>query len=556
MSIDHFPNTNLTGSNLAGMKTFYLLISLASLLLGDGGDEVTKAALYLSGADSEEAVTEEFQERLEYFLDRPVGINTSSRSRLLSSGLFSRFQVAAIEDYRSRHGDILSLTELSFIEGFPKEAVDALGPFLSFEPSLSGGDSLRIRQTILGRATLKGWKGKYRISYGDALSGGLSVKGGWAPGEFSYTSNAVWAHRKGKVIIGDYNAKFGQGLLLWTGFRLTGYPAPKAFRLNGSGISPLSGATPSLRGIAADYSRGRWVFTGMGGKGVSGASAGYFFRNGEVSVQGITGRNRGVSASGGWTLRGGADLFGEAGFNGEWAGTGGALIPLTSRIGIAAVARALPSGFTGKKNGEYGVAAGGWAHSEGYINSQRIWEVSATVDVAALPVPEKDIGRKQIKTYVTGAWRFGKGWCVSGRYYGRYRNYGQGRTDVRAEIGWDGDVFIAKSRLNAVTVDSKAGLLAYAEGGAKGEKGWAYIRATLFKTPSYAERIYCYERDAPGNFNVPAYYGEGVSLSATGALKMKFEKGRKAYLYLRGCVTRKKPQDCSYGLYVQFNLTI
>ena len=56
------------------------------------------------------------------------------------------------------------------------------------------------------------------------------------------------------------------------------------------------------------------------------------------------------------------------------------------------------------------------------------------------------------------------------------------------------------------------GILSYIEG----KYGWGeglfslLLRATAFNVPSWDSRIYTYERDIPGSFSVPAYYGTGV----------------------------------------------
>ena len=50
------------------------------------------------------------------------------------------------------------------------------------------------------------------------------------------------------------------------------------------------------------------------------------------------------------------------------------------------------------------------------------------------------------------------------------------------------------------------------EAGWKGEAA-LWVRATVFGIDSWADRIYVYERDVPGSFSVPAYYGRGYALS-------------------------------------------
>ena len=81
-------------------------------------DDRMGAILYLCGAESEEELDEQEVERFSGFLSRPLEINIASRSRLLSSGLMSQYQVASLCDYRSRSGDILSVAELALVDGF------------------------------------------------------------------------------------------------------------------------------------------------------------------------------------------------------------------------------------------------------------------------------------------------------------------------------------------------------------------------------------------------------------------------------------------------------
>ena len=68
----------------------------------------------------------------------------------------------------------------------------------------------------------------------------------------------------------------------------------------------------------------------------------------------------------------------------------------------------------------------------------------------------------------------------------------------------------------------------------------AYLRGTVFIVDNWDDRIYSYERDAPGNFTVPSYYGRGWSLGAYAGAK--FGLGKKKYkalkLYFRASTVR------------------
>ena len=64
------------------------------------------------------------------------------------------------------------------------------------------------------------------------------------------------------------------------------------------------------------------------------------------------------------------------------------------------------------------------------------------------------------------------------------------------------------------------GWLFYAEGGYKNERLSIFARGELFKADNWDDRIYVYERDVPGYFNVPARYGRGWNASLAGGLKL------------------------------------
>lgn len=44
-----------------------------------------------------------------------------------------------------------------------------------------------------------------------------------------------------------------------------------------------------------------------------------------------------------------------------------------------------------------------------------------------------------------------------------------------------------------------------------------FLRGTVFRVDNWDDRIYFYERDIPGSFTVPAYYGRGYSVAAVGS---------------------------------------
>ena len=101
------------------------------------------------------------------------------------------------------------------------------------------------------------------------------------------------------------------------------------------------------------------------------------------------------------------------------------------------------------------------------------------------------------------------------------------------------------------------GQLACLEGGYRSEKIAAYLRQGIFFVDDWDDRIYVYERDAPGNFSVPAFYGRGVWTSFCG----RWKPAGWVRLYMRASMTlypfmspeKKKPGRAELKLQTVFS---
>ena len=229
-----------------------LLMLLAAAPAAAQTDEVVRAALYLTGADSPEELDDRLVDELESFRNRPLPLNRASRARLLDSGLLTPYQVAALAEYRSLSGDVLSFAELERVDGFGKEAVAALRPFLSLESARHPGeavrDTLKFRHSVLVRATLKDLGAKYRL-----MAGNVEAAGAWKGRDGTFYG--LYRLPKGKILVGDYNVRYGQGLAFWSAFQLAGLTTLDAFSKRANGIAPswsFNGAG-THRGLAWDY---------------------------------------------------------------------------------------------------------------------------------------------------------------------------------------------------------------------------------------------------------------------------------------------------------------
>ena len=127
----------------------------------------------------------------------------------------------------------------------------------------------------------------------------------------------------------------------------------------------------------------------------------------------------------------------------------------------------------------------------------------------------------------------------------------EGRGELKLSMG----PWVLNSRLDVVRCRALS-WLANTEAGYNGERFKIWLRGTLFCIDNWDDRIYVYERDAPGSFNVPAYYGRGWNASLTGAWK----PSRKHAVYLRisyveyPWMTESKPSKAEVKLQYKLSL--
>ena len=486
-------------------------------------DDILRAALYLSGASSEEEIDQDWIQRLE--ATGKVRVN----SNRIRPGLLTDYQIAALADYRASQGDILSWEELMLVDGFCREAVEALRPFLSLESRRLPGtvDTVRTKAVALVRTTLKNVGVKAKVTGENWRVGGAWRNPDW-------TAHAEADTRIGRFVIGDFNVRYGEGLAQWSGFSMESLSTVDAFLHRASGIAPVWSYTSSSVhcGGAYEYRGIHWRASAWGTLDkVFGIHAEYLGRWGHAGTTVAWSPSEGLSVSleGRWNLRS-IDGAAEVAYrSGAVAGKASARWKVGDSGKLAAQARVIPSRFSGKKNGEYALAAGyalqsgRWktlAGKTGFGSSVPSYKLSFTLDAAMLPVGGVDPRRLQIRAYGNWDWQMAPAWALSVRLTERYRNYEDPRTALRADIRFAHGPWLSVLRGEAVRCQSW-GFLSYLEGGYKNETLSSYLRFTAFSIPEWADRIYTYERDAPGTFSVPAYSGKGISASLVAGYKLR-----------------------------------
>ncbi len=197
-------------------------------------------------------------EELEEYTKRPLNLNKADRQTLEETNLFSSIQIEQLLNYRKQYGNLISIYELQAVEGFHPDFIRQILPFVNVNSSL---DDIALspfqmmsegRNELITRWTrvLEQKKGyiplendstpyigdpnrlylRYKHTYSNKLSYGFTAEKD--PGEAFFRANNTqgfdfysghfylknYNARLKAIALGDFNASFGQGLILFTGF--------------------------------------------------------------------------------------------------------------------------------------------------------------------------------------------------------------------------------------------------------------------------------------------------------------------------------------------------
>ncbi|MBO4447233.1 MAG: hypothetical protein J5764_03810, partial [Bacteroidales bacterium] len=502
-----------------------------------------EAIMLLAGVANPEELDESEIERYTALSEHKLQLNSASRSRLLSCGLMDGYQVASILDYRSRTGNILSFSELALIDGIGAATAEALKHFVDLKESsgdnFTPGGSLRTLGGIRGDPWNAGKAPEYcygiklKVEAGDRAMVSWAVKGSWSKPEFTPGSFSVLYNGKNgrwKIVAGDFNARFGQGLAVWSGFSMSGFSSVSAFSKKQSGISASTSWSSALRGVAGSFEAGRFIFNGGifidGLRGLMDygkkralspygcLNMNYSWKSGNAGLSLVAGPGSCVVSSDwrmGWK---GLSFFGELAWDfparspAVYAG-----LSWKPAYGwaIAANGRYYPGGFSALFSGAPGQGSRNRDETGSGLTAECPWG-SVAYDWCMAPSGKSDTHRIIVRgsrdfKLAGGQLGLSPGARLALRF--KTKPSGELRTDVRAELATSYREWSAAFRYNWIQCNGTAWLW-YAEAGRKSECWSAWLRFTLFKVDSWDDRIYAWERDLPGGFSVPAFYGRGL----------------------------------------------
>ena len=231
----------------------------------------------------------------------PLNINTADYADLAGLYMITDFQIQSLLQYRREFGDFKSLSELLFVPGFDQALMAMMEPFVSVEVS-DAVDRLNIKNALTyGRhqfflrtqrvlETQEGYAyasdslltarpnarylgsplryySRYGYNYRNQLRFGFTAEkdpgeeffSGSNPYGFDYYSGYLQVNDAGfikTIVIGDFQARFGQGLALWSGFSFSKSPMAINIKKTPMGISKYSSTDENrfFRGAAVTAS--------------------------------------------------------------------------------------------------------------------------------------------------------------------------------------------------------------------------------------------------------------------------------------------------------------
>lgn len=251
------------------------------------GNQIIEAIAEMVLEESEEAVEfSDLLDRLEQIAQSPFNLNLIEREELEQLPFLNAVQINSLLEYLDLYGQIFSLNELVGIEGFNDEVVSFLAPFVYLgEVETHRSKAILSELNIRTMQTLEQSKGyqkidgvekypgprqkyyiRYKTSFYKMVDVGFTAENDAGEHFFTQSNKLGFDYYSGyvrysgekhlqSVVLGDFQARFGQGLIQWSGYGLRKSPEIARIRYLGQGILPYSSTDENggMRGAAAQF---------------------------------------------------------------------------------------------------------------------------------------------------------------------------------------------------------------------------------------------------------------------------------------------------------------
>ena len=245
-------------------------------------------------------------EDLIFFAENPINLNSTTAEELGRLVFLSDFQINAIVDHLKNTGAFKTIYELQMLIGFDFADINRLLPFVliaegedttkrrplfkygknelflrthslienqvGFTPAPpSNPDATRYLGNKLGLYTRYTYstRGGFQFGFVGEKDPGEEFFRGSNPYGFDHYSAHIQISNIGvlkNLVVGDFNADFGQGLALWTSASFGKSPDPMGIRKRAKGIFRSSSTNENefLRGVGASIAIGKFQFSAFG----------------------------------------------------------------------------------------------------------------------------------------------------------------------------------------------------------------------------------------------------------------------------------------------------
>ncbi len=268
--------------------TFFLLffssLLSAQIPVEPAADDVTEQKIEKIAEEAgEDLDANTLLDKLNYYREHKINLNRTTREELKDLLLLSDIQVEAIFTHIALEGEFLAIQEIQTIDELDQETIFRILPFVTIDNALlfekfalrkifaEGKNSIMIRgQQVLeeqagyvmqndstydANQSYAGSQQKiyarYRYTYGNRISLGFTgekdageqfFKGNQQQG-FDFNSAHLVIKGKGffrTIALGDFQAQYGQGLVLWSGLAFGKSTDVMNLKRNARGILPYS----------------------------------------------------------------------------------------------------------------------------------------------------------------------------------------------------------------------------------------------------------------------------------------------------------------------------
>ena len=298
-----FSNVKLTFLFFCLFFSGYYFSQQDSIKSGDADHfENQNLELLSENLESEDNDFTNLVEQLSYYRSHRINLNRTNKDELLQLGLLNELQISSLIAHIEKHGKLISIYELQGIEGFDLNSIQRILPFVkvsnqlssahfSLKEMLNNGKLEWVNRIQTIAEEQRGYKKNFpdslinpsapdtfylgspyrvftrlRYTYSNAVSIGLVAEkdAGEAfrnipslnkKAGFDFYS-AHFFIRNIRFIkafaIGDYQASFGQGLVLWKGFGFGKNATITGVKRNARGLNQYNSVDENrfLRGVA------------------------------------------------------------------------------------------------------------------------------------------------------------------------------------------------------------------------------------------------------------------------------------------------------------------